>query len=101
MARLLQSIGHFRRHVVFIVLGQHLLGTEHTVRFQPALGDNPFTLAEQVRQDASVNYRDRVCRISHRKSHGYTVLVAGHAVILHQPANTEAAADRRLFAGDL
>jgi hypothetical protein len=50
----LEAVLHFGRHVVLVVLGQHLFGDEHTVVTLRAAGDDALPFAEQVRQDARV-----------------------------------------------
>src|SRR5690606_28697266 len=48
-AALLERLGHLRRHVVFIVLGQHLIGDQYPFGIQLAEGNDALLLAEQVR----------------------------------------------------
>src|SRR4051812_39906370 len=49
---LLERLCGFRRHVVLVVLGQHLARLEDPVGPDSALRDHPLALAEQVRKDA-------------------------------------------------
>ena len=50
-ALLLQRVGDLLGHVALVVAGQHLRGDEDPV-LEPAGGDHPLALAEEVRQDA-------------------------------------------------
>src|SRR5690606_2436905 len=66
-ALFLQPLGHFPRHVVLVVLGEHAVGDEDAVRAEAALGHNPRPVAEQVWQDARVADLDGVLRIGNGK----------------------------------
>ena len=56
LLRALQRLGGFGRHVVLVVLGEHLAGDEH-VALQLALGDDALALLEEVGKDAFVARR--------------------------------------------
>jgi hypothetical protein len=43
-----EGLGHFRRHVFLIVLGQHFIGHHHAVGVEFAQGDDALPFAEQV-----------------------------------------------------
>ena len=51
---LLQRLGDFRRHVIFIMLGQHRVGQEDIALNQLAVGDDALSLPEQIRQYAFI-----------------------------------------------
>jgi len=53
-----QRIGDLRRHVVFVVLGQHLVRNESLIRRYSALRYHALALAKQVGQDSVKMYRD-------------------------------------------
>src|SRR5262249_29705371 len=53
-AGVLQRLGGLGRHVVLVVLGQHLARDEDAVLADLALGHHAFALLEQVGQDAVV-----------------------------------------------
>src|SRR3546814_3011167 len=62
----LQRIRQFRRHVVFIVLGEYLIGDEHAV-LHAAGSDDALPLLEQVGQDAFITHRQRLHAIGKRE----------------------------------
>src|SRR5512146_1126665 len=97
----LQGIGGFGRHVIFVMLGEHLIGVEHVVGFQLALGNHALPLLEQVGKNALVDHRHGLGRIGDVEAHRQTVLLALHAAGLDQPADTETAALRRFLVVNL
>src|SRR5690242_13623823 len=58
LLRLSQGVGGFGRHVVLVVLGEHLAGDED-VALEPALRDDALALLEEVGKDAFVADEDR------------------------------------------
>ena len=48
----LQRIGNFGRHVIFVVLRQHICGGEVAILAERTLGDDPLPLAEEIWQRA-------------------------------------------------
>ncbi len=52
----LQRLGDFGRHVVLVVLGQHLARGEDAVGAERALGDHALAFAEQVGQQAAIDH---------------------------------------------
>ena len=58
MSLLLQGIGHFLRHVVFIMLGEHVVGAEHAAPIKRAFRHDTLPFPEQVRQDALIGNRN-------------------------------------------
>src|SRR5690606_35518312 len=91
---LAQRLGRLRRHVVLVVLGEHLGGGEHAVRPDAALRDDTLALAEEVRQAAGVGHRDRLRIVG--DAEGHAGAVALQAARLHQAADAEAASARCL-----
>ena len=64
LARLVERVLRFRRHVVLVVLGQHLARAEHAVGVEPALRDDALALAEQVGEDAACSAPACSCAVS-------------------------------------
>src|SRR6188474_1680333 len=60
MSGLAQRFGRFRRHVVLVVLREHLGRDEVAVVADMALRDDAAALLEHVRQDAAVADRNRL-----------------------------------------
>ena len=58
----LERLGHFRRHVFLIVLGEDFIGDERAV-LHAAVRHHALPVAEQVRQDARIFHRHRVLEI--------------------------------------
>src|SRR5581483_9066387 len=56
---LFQCVGDLGRHVFLVVLGEHAGGGEDSVVAEPAFGDYPLPLAEQVGQDAGIGDLER------------------------------------------
>src|SRR5258706_1139545 len=101
MARLAQRIRGFRRHVVLVVLGEHLARLEDAVGTEPALRHHALAFAKQVGKDADVDDRNRLRGVGHAKAHGEPVLLARDAPRLDQPAQAKSAIARYLVRGDL
>ena len=51
---LIERLGHFRRHVVLIVLGEHFLRDKHAVAVHPPVRNDSLPLTKQVGQDPDV-----------------------------------------------
>ena len=58
MPALLQRVDDLARHIIFVVLGEHRRGGKDPVGAEPALGDDPLPLAEEVRQQTLVDDRE-------------------------------------------
>src|SRR5262245_18636740 len=82
---LLQGLGHFRRHVGLIMLGEHGIGQQAARSIQGALGDNTLTLAEEVRQNAGIGDLDALGGI------GYGELDGAAAAALEAAERNQAA----------
>src|SRR5689334_8045757 len=55
--RLLQRLGDFRRHIILIVLRQHLARGEYTVVAPSPFSDHALSFAKEIRNDATVGHR--------------------------------------------
>jgi hypothetical protein len=99
LVRLLHGLGRLRRHVVFVVLGEHLARAEHAVCAQLPLRNHALALAEQVRQRAAVDHGDGFRRVGDHEAHLHAFAL--HAALLHHAADAESAPLRRLVGGDL
>src|SRR5690606_24427167 len=66
--RLLDGVRGLGRHVVLVVLGEHLGGLEHA-SFELALHHRALALLEQVGQRALVGHRNDLGGIGDRKAH--------------------------------
>ena len=64
-----ERLGGFGRHVVLVVLGQHLARDEHAVGAELALRDHALAFLEQVGKDAGVDDRDRLRGVGHDEAH--------------------------------
>ena len=98
---LLQRLGGLGRHVVLVVLGEHLARAEDAVGAELALRDHALALLEEVGKDAGEDHGNRLRGVGHAEAHGERVLVARHAARLDQPADAERAVLRRLVGGHL
>src|SRR5262249_57000863 len=94
VALLLQRIGHFLRHVGFIVLGQDAVGAKGTLSVKSALGHYALTFPKQIRQQALIDDRHGAVSVGHRKANDETV-AACDAALLDQTAdaNTDTGLD--------
>ena len=101
LARLLHRLGRFRRHVVLVVLGEHLGRGEHAVGAELALRDDAFALLEQVRKDAGVAHRDAFRGVGDDEADRQAVGGALDAAGFHQAAEAEGAPQRCLVLGNL
>src|SRR3546814_2074414 len=79
------------RHIVLVVLGQHLAGDEGAVGVKVADGDDALPLAEEVRQDAPVGDRHRLRTIGYPKGDAEAVGRPQHGALLDQAAKADAA----------
>src|SRR6266850_111238 len=91
---LLQRVRRLRRHVVLVVLRQHLARGEHAVRAELPLRHDPFAFAEQIRQLAAVDHRHRLRRVGDDEAHFHPCAL--HAPRHHHAADAESAPHRRL-----
>src|SRR5690606_21805451 len=69
LVRLLYRLGGLRRHVVLVVLGEHLARVEDAVGAELALRDHALALAEEVRQRPLVDDGYRLRRIRDDEVH--------------------------------
>src|SRR5262245_56178655 len=67
---LLQGLGHFRRHVGLIMLGEHGIGLQAARCIQCSLGDDSLAFAEQVRQNAAIGDLDALGGIGYGELDG-------------------------------
>ena len=95
----LERLAGLRRHVVLVVLGQHLARVEHAVGAHLALRDHALALLEQVGQDAAVGHGHGLRGVGDDEVH--VGAVALDAAFLHQAADAERAVQRRLVRGHL
>lgn len=65
--RIIDCLGGFRRHVVFIMLGQYFGGDKSAVGFQFALCNSAFAFLEQIGKDTFVMHRDTLLGIGDGK----------------------------------
>src|SRR5829696_3696060 len=91
MALRLEGVGDLARHVGFVVAGQNGVGPEQASGIERPFGDDPLTLAEQVRQYALVAHGDRAPRV-HDDEADLLVLAALDRALLHKAAEAEARA---------
>src|SRR5690606_7397629 len=87
-----QRFLHGRRHVVLVVLGQHLVGHEHAVLVQAAIGHHARILLEQVGQHAVVDHRHLGLVVGDHETHLERAGRALHAARLDHAAELEALA---------
>jgi predicted hotdog family 3-hydroxylacyl-ACP dehydratase len=87
----LQGVGDLRRHVGLVMLGQHLLGIEHAVVADAALGHHALTLAEQVGQDAGVADRYRGGVVGDIETHREPVRLAFSVSLTTRPPTRKTA----------
>src|SRR5688500_492570 len=91
---LIQRARGFRRHVIFIVLREHLVCAENAILRQLSLSDHAFALLEKIGKDACIYNRDNLCGIRHHEIHRHTVALTLDAALFHQPADAKALAHR-------
>ncbi len=81
---------HFRRHVVFIVLGQYLEGFHRGGILEGALGDDALPLAEQVRQDTVIFDRHQMAAVVHQlEGHPEALGIPLHRTGHHQAPDAQ------------
>ena len=100
-APFLHRVGRFGRHVVLVVLGEHLARDEHAVGPELALRHDALALAEEVGQDAAIDDRHALRGVGDDELHRDAVGLALDAALLDQPADAEGAALRRFVRRDL
>src|SRR5438552_6798940 len=98
---LLDRVRRRRRHVVLVVLGEHLARVENSVRPKLSLSHHTLALAEQIREEAAVDDRDVLRRVRDDELHGDAVGLALHASRRDHPADAERASLRHLFCHHL
>ena len=91
----------FRRHVIFIVLGQHFARAKNAVGAQRTLCDHALAFLEQVGKKASVGHRNGLRGVSHAKAHRQAVGLARQTSGLDHAADAKRSALRRLVGRDL
>ena len=99
------ALGHrvlgFRRHIVLVVLGQHLARLKHAVGTELALGHDALALLEQVGQHTLVLHRYLAPRVGHDETDCHAVGQALDRSFLHQASDTEALALGHLARRDI
>jgi hypothetical protein len=88
--------GKFRRHVIFVVLGQHFLGDEFAALVQLAIGDDALAFTKQVRQDTGIAHRDLLFVIRQIELHGQSIAGATDAAVNDHTAHAKQLVRRRL-----
>ena len=99
--RFLQGFGGFRRHVVFVVFGEHFLRDEHAFRVQASLRNHAFAFGEQVGQDAFELDGDIFDGIGDDKTQGHAVCLTRERTGGDQPADAKELVLRRLADLDI
>ena len=94
-----ERFGGFRRHVVFIVLGQHLACLKTAIGLHQSLRDHPTTFLEQVGKDAGEGDRDGVSVVGNAEAHCCAVSL--HAALGDQPPDPKDTSARSLALSDL
>ena len=88
----------FRRHVIFVVFRQNLVGAEHPVYAEAPLGNNAFAFAEEVGQRAPVLHGHTFDGVRDRELHRHAIGFALYAAVFNKTADAKAASGRR-FVG--
>jgi hypothetical protein len=94
--RIADGLGGFRRHVVLVVLGEHLGGGKDAVLAELALRDDALSLAEEVRQDALVGDGHVLVGVGDDEAQGHAVGLALQRSLLDHAADAEALAPAAL-----
>src|ERR1051325_150545 len=97
----IDSLARFRRHVVFVVLREHLVGVKDSVGANMSLRDAAFAFLKQVGKNSFVDNRNALGCVSNREADGQTVAVALQRSVLHQPTNAKSFVNLRLPGCDL
>src|SRR5690606_38223082 len=101
MAGALEGVGRFGRHVVLVVLGEHLGRGKAAVVVEPSLRDDAAAFLEEVGQDAGVADQDGVVAVRDPEGPADAVAGALETAGLDQPADPEVALGGRLALGHL
>src|SRR5262249_31729480 len=98
MPLLLEGIGNLLRHVIFVVLGEHVVGLEHAVAVERAFRHNTLPFAEQVWQDALIGNRNGAVSVRHLEANRKG-LAAGKAARSDESAEANASTRSDVFLG--
>src|ERR1051325_2213700 len=97
----IDSLARFRRHVVFVVLREHLVGVKDSVGANMSLRDAAFAFLKQVGKNSFEATRIVWGWSGNHDADGQTVAVALQRSVLHQPTNAKSFVNRRLPGCDL
>ena len=71
LALFFKHLGYFRRHVVFVMLGQHFFGNEYAIAVQLSPGDRGLPFLEQIGQHTGIADGDFGCVVGDDKDWNY------------------------------
>ncbi len=95
VALLLQRVGHFLRHVILVVLGEHRVGAERCRIDHHALRHHALPFTKQIGKDAAIADAHHVLAVGDVECRIH--VLADDGAGLHQSAEPDAGAGRQLL----
>ena len=97
LVSVLKGLGGFRRHVVFVMLGENLARDENALFVQLALSNHSLVFRKKIGKNARVLNVHALCRIRDAEVDRNAVLFARNRTALNHAAEAERASDRRFL----